>query len=161
MRKFTLLFTLVTTLLLLTGCTVESDRIYNVCKIDSDGTQYCYNDLQEFYVVYNDSVLPISGVGLHPYPTLKLQPSEGTYSFQYELPGKYSGTLKDVNHYVYDLLSDGAASVQVLYSDPYILDFKVIGEKFTTRIIYNKSGSVRIYCETNSGKSRKPLYINK
>lgn len=159
MKKIYPIFLLIT--VLLSGCTVESNRIYNVCKVSSDGTVFCYNDAGEFFKVYNDTVLPISGVGLYPYPTLKVIPTEGPFDFTYVLPGNYTGSLRDVNHYVFKLLKEDNAAIVMLETDCHIIDFKVISDLHTTRIIYNKSGTVRIYCVDNSGNPLEPLYINK
>lgn len=145
----------------LTGCTVESHRIYNVCKVDKNGDVFCYDTNGNFYKVFNDNVLPISGVGLYAYPTLKILPTDGDYAFDYVLPGNYKGTLVSVNHYVYKLLQQPNAKLVMGDSDCYIVDFRVECEDNTTRIIYNKSGTVRIYCSDNSGNYLDPLYINK
>lgn len=159
MKKLIPLILLIT--LILTGCTVESHRIYNVCKVTSNGDTYCYDMFGNFYKVYNETVLPISGVGLYPYPTLKILPTSGDYSFEYVLPGNYKGTLTDVNHYVHKLLEQPNAELLLTDADCYIIDFRVVCADNTTRIIYNKSGTVRIYCSDNSGNFLNPLYINK
>lgn len=157
-----LLLPLLLIVILVPGCTVESNRIYNVCKVSTDGTVYCYDDLGKFYVVYNDNVLPISGVGLYTYPTLKLIPTTGDYTFTKDIPGKYAGSLRDVNHYVYKLLSElSNVSIVTNSVDCYIMDITVNADEGITRIIFNKSGSVRIYYTDNSGNAEEPLYINK
>lgn len=154
------ILTLIVILCLLTGCTVESKRIYAICKVDEDGTIYCYNDDHDFFYIYDGKPVKISGVGLNPYPALMVSPSLGEYTFEYILPGKYSGTLRDVNHYVHELLKDTDASMKYRYRDCYIVDVVVSSSAGITRIVYNKSGNVRIYFTDISGNSTKPLYIS-
>lgn len=159
MKKFYLPMLLICTLSLL-GCTVESKRIYTVCKVDENGVQYCYDLDGNFYYRPDDKLVKISGVGLHSYPALILAPRSGDYYFEYQLPGKYKGTLRSVNCYVYKLLKDPNAELIYKSRDCYTIDCFITSDVGSTRILFNKSGNVRIYFINNSAIPSKPLYIS-
>ena len=142
---------------LVTGCTIESNRIYTICKMDS-GSTYCYND-DGFYVVSGNSLIETSSVGLKPYPVLHVTPSAGEFVFSKDLPGCYKGTLESVNSYLYKLISDGC-SYTVTYSDPNNIELYAECPEYKLRLLFNIKGTVRIYCLNNSGNYIMPPYIN-
>ena len=160
LRKLKLVIILVVLATSITGCTVESDRIYTICKID-DGEVYCYKNENEFYKVLEDNtLLKLSGVGLYARPMLQIIPSEGEYEFYYQLPGLYKGTLESVHHYVYKLQEDGCGKEDIVYSDCNILDMYLYNNEYSVRIVYNIRGDIRIYAIDSSDNPIKPPYLN-
>lgn len=157
-RKLTLCALLLCALFL-SGCTVEADRIYTVCKNDGENV-YCYKEDGSFYYYSNGILVPTSGVGLQAYPALHVTPCSGEFSFTYVLPGLYSGTLASVNHYVYKLQQESSSELIIQYQDWNNIDFIVKTDNVSTRIIYNIKGDVRIYAVDNSDNPIEPLYIN-
>lgn len=136
----------------LTGCIQEANRIYTVCKVDSE-FMYCYSNEGKFFRVEEDGALtPISAVRLKELPALVLNPSEGDYKFYYQLPGLYHGTLESVNRYVTAL----GGTYEVAYRDWNNIETYVTSDNYSVRIIFNISGEVRIYCIDSDGKSIEP-----
>lgn len=143
-------------LVLFSGCTVEANRIYTVCKVDSDYT-YCYNINDEFFRVEPDGKLThISSVGLKDVPALVLNPSVGDYNFDYVLPGLYKGTLESVNHYVNTL--EGV--YRVSYRDWNNLEVYITTANADVRVYFNIRGNVRIYAVDKNGIAIEPPMLN-
>lgn len=156
-KTFALLWLLC--LVLLCGCTVTSNRIYTVCKVDGDKS-YCYNNAGEFFLVSGESFTKISAVGLKELPALSLDLSDGSYTFKEKLPGLYGGTLASVNHYLYRLCDGDVSSVSVSYRDWNNIESFVVNEEFKARVIFNIRGDVRIYFVDNYDNPIAPLYLN-
>lgn len=155
MKKFVLfiLFTLVC--ISLSGCAVEADRIYTVCRIDN-GTRYVYDGSGRFYTVLPDeSLQPNIDPNLIAKPALMVTPKEGEFSFEVQLPGLYKGTLADVNHYVYAACTD-TSQLQIIYADAKRLEIVFPSGEDNIRILYNIKGDVRIYSTNNN----IPVYLN-
>lgn len=159
MRRIHLFLLLILCLMGLTGCTKEANRIYTVCKTDGKDT-YCYDDKGEFYFYTDDTLVKTSGVGLQAYPALHVIPSEGDFNFTKELPGKYRGTLTSVNHYAYKLLQDVDSELKIVYQDWNNIEVIITCAKYSTRILYNIQGDIRIYAVDNSNNPMTPAYIN-
>ncbi len=155
MRKI-LLLVMLTICVFLSGCAIESDRIYTVCKIDN-GTVYVYDGSGKFYTVLQDGTLqPNINPNLITKPALMLLPKEGDFEFEYVLPGLYKGTLTSVNHYVHKVCTDLSA-IDTVYADPNNLEIFVPAGDISIRILFNIRGDVRIYSSDNT----IPVYLNK
>lgn len=157
MRKLFTLFTLCISILL-TGCTVTSDRIYTVCKYDTT-TTYCYNASNEFFIVTDKGFVPHSGVTLQNKPALCVIPEEYDFSFVYVMPGLYEGTLQEVNGYIHLLQNDGY-SYDVMSADWNNLDIILTNGTKAIRLLYNIQGEVRIYLNDGFHNSITPPYIS-
>lgn len=145
--------------LLLTGCTFNAERIYTVCKDDGENV-YVFDTNDNFYLLKDDTLINYSGVGLKSYPALVVEPRECDYVFTYVLPGLYEGTLESVNGYLHKLVSMGGTYI-INYRDWNNIDIYVTNAEFSTRIIFNIQGQVRIYAVDNSNNSIDPLYLLK
>lgn len=142
--------------LTLSGCSIEADRIYTVCRI-ADGVQYVYDGSGNFYTVTESNSLQTNiDPSLISKPALMLMPKEGDYAFEYILPGLYKGTLTSVNHYVYAICTD-LESIQIIYSDANKLEVIVPADDISIRILFNIRGDVRIYSSDNT----IPLYLDR
>lgn len=130
---------------LLQGCgIVTSDRIYSVCKVDGDKI-YCYNTENSFFLKTKNNFVPTSSVRLKALPALHVIPKDLEYEFTSVIPGLYTGTLYDVDGYVYSLQRDYDGVLEVSYADWNNLDIKVHCTDFDVRVLYNITGEVRIY----------------
>lgn len=156
-NKRSLFISLICSLLLLTGCTKEANRIYTVCKVDA-GQVYCYNDTS-FYTVSGNNLIEIGSVGLKRYPALQLTPTDGNFEFKYVVPGHYRGTLHSVNCYANKLLEDGY-TYDIVYTDCNNLEVYFDNSLNRIRLIYNIQGDVRIYCIDNSDNPIVPIYLD-
>lgn len=152
---------LVCTSLSVSGCTVTANRVYSVCKI-SDGVTYCYNDEDKFFLLREDGVFaPTSSVGLRALPALHVIPSGGSFQFEEQLPGLYTGTLASVNHYVERLQTDLGSTFEMTYCDWNNIEGHVESAELSVRIVYNITGQVRIYAIDANGDGIVPPYISK
>ncbi len=156
-KRITLLSLLIA--ILLSGCTVTSNRIYVVCKED-ENVKYCYSNTGDFYRLENDKLIPTSSVGLKDLPALVLSPSEGVYKFSVQLPGLYKGTLTSVNHYSYKLCEGDTSRIRVSYRDWNNIEFYVECDTYSARIIFNIRGDVRMYFINEKKEPIEPLYLS-
>lgn len=153
-KRFALLVLLC---LLLTGCTVEADRIYVVCRV-SNGDITCYKNDTEFYDISPDGALtPTIDPTLRAYPALDLYIHDGEYNLYPILPNLYKGTKTDVERYLFELSSrEGLNNVRWVYSDYQRFEVLYTTTVTTYRILFNIYGEVRIYSENNL----PPPYLN-
>ena len=157
MRKYILFLVIVS--FLLTGCTVEADRVYTVCKSSPTGV-YCYDSSGNFYYVVDSKPLPVGSAGLQARPALQLSNRSGDFEFESVLPGLYHGTLTSVSHYVSKLVNELDGVIDIVYSDWNNLELYVYSSEVNTRILFNIKGDVRIYAVDNFRNPILPLYIN-
>lgn len=156
-KKFIVLCSLC---ILLSGCTVTSNRIYTVCK-EENNTRYCYSNNNEFFIEDADGIRKITSVGLKSLPALVLNPADGDYKFDKQLPGLYKGTLASVNHYIYKLCEGDLQNIEVTYRDWNNIESYITSKDFKARIIFNICGDVRMYFIDSNGEAMKPLYLEK
>lgn len=158
MRRTFISFVTLCILLNLAGCTRVANRIYTVCKVDGD-TSYVYNSDGEFFTLKNDVYLKHSGVGLECKPALKLVTTDKQdYAFTKTLPGLYVGTLENVSSYVNTLKSNDY-SVDVRRADCKDIEVFCTSTDGSVRILFNISGTVRLYAIDASGTSIEPPFI--
>lgn len=157
MKKVIILITLL--LMSLTGCTIEAERIYVVCKQDS-ATTYVYDTNNNFYELINGDLVPHSGVALKAYPALTIEPYDCEYNIVPVLPGLYRGTLESLSGYLFKLLKDNG-EFEIVSRDWNNIEIIVKTDEVNTRLIFNISGDIRIYAEDNFHNSIEPLYLNK
>lgn len=157
MKKIILLLTLLATLL--TGCAVESNRIYTVCKRIGDIT-YCYDDEVNFYRRNNTGEFySVPAVGLVAKPAMIVHVSDGDYSFVESLPNCYTGTLQSVEHYIFYLIEKDNVQFttdEVSYSN---VNFHLSCAEYSLKIFYTSDGVVRVYAVNSGGLPIDPPYI--
>lgn len=143
--------------ILLSGCTVEADRVYVVCRIEGE-TVSCYKSENDFYTVQSDgTLLPSLDPTLRAYPALNFEPKSVDYNLTPDIPGLYHGTLRELEGYVFTLLANEFTDFDVYYTDYRQLELFVYSDTDTYRILYNIVGEIRIYSENN----HQILYLNK
>lgn len=145
-------------LLFISGCTVNSNRVYTICKID-ESDEYCYSDNGEFFKVVDGYPIKISSVGLKSLPALTLSPTEGEYKFVKQMPGLYKGTLRSVNCYIFKICNGDTSNLEVKYRDWNNIEVYVYTDDYNARVIFNIRGDVRIYFINSKQEPIEPLYI--
>lgn len=146
---------------LLTACsTVEHHDIYTVAKID-DSHIYVYDDRGVFYVINQGIATLHSGAGITKSPALSFVEKSGNYSFTpMNIPHCYTATLRDVESYVAYLDEEDCATYSLTYCDYKMIDVNVVAKDYSTRIIWDLSGTARIYSVDTSGSPITTPYIN-
>ena len=155
MKRYLTVLLLIFFLLTLTGCTVEADRVYTICRKTADST-YVFSGSGDFYTYIDGKVYPCLDPNLQPYPALTFKIEDGEYNITYILPGHYRGTLKSLEHYVNELVSGDFGKVEVIFADWQDLEILVTLDDLNVRILYNIRGDIRIYSSNNCA----PPYLN-
>lgn len=151
MKKSVLTLVTLCFLVLLTGCTVEADRIYTVCKSTED-TVYVYNAEGEFFTYKNGEVLPCYEPSLQARPKLILEFDDSTdFSFDKEMPSVYIGSKEDCLHYVTKLLRERNGKYRLLSVDWKSFEMLVTTSECDVRVLYSNDNRVRIYAQDESG----------
>lgn len=141
------------------GCTKVADRIYTVCMIEDD-KRYVYNSNGEFFTLKNNYYLKHSGVGLECKPALQLITTDkDSYSFVADIPGLYTGTLEDVSSYVKYLGTKGYTH-GIKRADCKDIEVLCTSVHGSVRILFNISGTVRIYAVDKDGTTVEPPFIS-
>lgn len=155
MRKYSIVLPFILLLLSLTGCTVEADRVYVVCRKTAD-TTYVFSGSKEFYTYDGEQLYPCIDPNLQPYPALQFNIEDGEYNLAFVLPGLYRGTLTSLEHYVYKVCNGDSSKITVISADWQELELLLTLDNIDMRILYNIHGDIRIYSSNNSA----PLYLN-
>lgn len=145
--------------LCLTGCTVESDRIYTVCKVENNMV-YCYNDSGEFFLVNGGKVIPCPGVGLQAKPKLALYLPESTeFNLTKKIPSVYEASLNDTLCYISKVMQETGAVINCPVVDWKSFTAYVKGDTFDMKVIYSNDETVRVYMNDANGNAVVPLYL--
>lgn len=146
---------------ILTGCTVDGDRINTVCK-DTPTCTYVYNANGDFYFkdkTTGDFNSAVPG-GLVNKPILLLTPSEGSYTLTEDLPNKYACTFDDFNNYLNYLIVNDNISYTIECVDYKSVELTVCCNTYSMKCFYTNNGFLRLYCVDSAGNPITPPYIN-
>ncbi|MCM1215074.1 MAG: hypothetical protein NC548_11205 [Lachnospiraceae bacterium] len=156
-RLLSLIFIICT--LCITGCTVDANRIYTVCK-STESTSYVYNADGEFFMLTNGRLIPCSSNGLQTKPKLILIFDDSTdYNLVEEIPSVYSGTKDDCLHYVTRVLTELGGKYAIINVDWKSFEMLISTDDYDIRIIYTSDDKVRIYAQCDD-EGVAPPFLN-
>lgn len=158
MKKVLTLLTIALSLLL-TGCTVTSNRIYTVCRVEGDDV-YVYNADGEFFRYVDKKLVPYIGADLQPKPKLTVYlPEEPVYNLEKEIPTVYAGTKDDALGYIAKVMLSTNAEVQCPYVDWKSFTAYIRNDTMVMRVLYTTDNKVRIYAQDVSGNTIAAPYL--
>ena len=145
----------------LTGCVVEADRIYTVCK-DTPTERWVYNANGEFYKFDKTSseFSKVEPVTLDAKPMLLLDLKPGDYCIVEEVPNKYKCTLEDFNNYINTLVEKDSVDYEVVCSDYKSMELSIKCSNYSMKCFYTNNDYLRLYCIDSDSNPTDPPYIN-
>lgn len=159
MKKVVTLITIVLSMLL-TGCTVTSDRIYAVCRVDGDNV-FVFNGEGEFYKYSNKQLVKYLGADLQAKPKLTVYlPEEPNYNLELEVPTVYRGTKEDALGYIAKVMLEKDAEVLCPKVDWKSFEAFLRYDEANIRVVYTTDNKVRVYAQSVSGNAITPPYLD-
>lgn len=145
--------------LCLCGCTYDADRIYTVCKY-GNGETIVYNENGFYsYDVSSQKVTPVASVGLKKSPAMFIRISSGDFDMTEDLPGKFTSTKENLEHYLYALVVDGYIP-HALSADGNSITMEMTSEERTIKVYYFRDDSLRMYASDYDVNQNSLPYIN-